>query len=139
MTTRAAVLAVIVCVLVLALTPPIRAYVGQRGDIRKLEQARAEAQRRVDASQRERARWDDPAYIEAQARERLRYVKPGEKSLVVTGPAPARSVAPSAATPRVAAPDDPWYERVWSTVEVAGTQPSKPKPARNGTTVTPAP
>jgi cell division protein FtsB len=129
-TTRAAVLAVIVCALVLALTYPIRAYVGQRANIRSLEQQRTDAQRRVDALEAERAHWDNPAFVEAQARARLRYVKPGEKSLVVIGPqpsAPAASAAP--AGPREAAPNDPWYQRLWSTVEVAGTPPKPSQPA----------
>ncbi|MEP7054578.1 MAG: septum formation initiator family protein [Actinomycetota bacterium] len=124
MTTRAAVLAVIVCALVLALTYPIRAYVGQRGGIRKLEAERTAAGLRVAALERERAQWDDPAYVEAQARERLRYVKPGEKSLVVVDPVPSAATAhPVPTDSRAAASDDPWYQRLWSTVEIAGTRP----------------
>jgi cell division protein FtsB len=138
-TTRAAVLAVIVCALVLALTYPIRAYVGQRGQIRKLEQQRAAARSRVAALEHDRAQWDDPAYVEAQARQRLRYVKPGEKSLVVIDPAPASTAArPAAVDPRTAAPDDPWYQRLWSTVEVAGSRPAR-KPAAAKSTTIPAP
>ena len=130
-TTRAAIFAVILCSLVLALTYPIRAYVGQRSDIRKLEQNRDEAKLRVDRLTLERAQWEDPAFVEAQARERLRYVKPGEKSLVVIGSAPPAAPVPKPGRPRVAKPDDPWYQQLWSTVEIAGTEPKpapKPKP-----------
>jgi len=119
------------CSLVLALTYPIRAYVGQRSDIRTLEQRRDEAKLRVDRLTSERAQWDDPAYVEAQARERLRYVKPGEKSLVVIGSAPVVAAAPEMGQMRAGKPDDPWYQQLWSTVEIAGTVPKpapKPKP-----------
>lgn len=131
MTTRAAVLAVIGCALVLALAYPIRAYVAQRGNIRKLEQQRSAAQRRVDVLERQRAQWEDRAYVETQARQRLRYVLPGEKSLLVIGQAPAPAATPSPSSPRAAAPNDPWYERLWTTVEIAGT-PSKEGSVRGG-------
>jgi len=127
-TTRAAVLAVIVCALVLALTYPLRAYFAQRAEISELERDRRAAQQRVDDLEARRDRWQDPAYVEAQARSRLRFVRPGDKPFIVIAPTPT----PSSAAPTDqsgAGADDPWYDRLWSTVEVAGEEP-KAKPAR---------
>lgn len=126
LTTRAAVLGVIVCALVLALTYPLRAYFAQRAEIDRLERDRRAAQQRVDDLQSRRDRWQDPAYVEAQARSRLRYVRPGERQFNVIAPTPQAS--PAAPDGRAAVAPDPWYERLWSTVEVAGEQP-KAKPA----------
>ncbi len=126
-------LAVIVCALALALTYPIRAYVAQRANIAALEAKRVAAQKQVDEMEQQRKRWDDPAYVEAQARERLRYVRPGEFSYVVADPPPKPAAVPVVGT-GVHAPDAPWYDRLWSSVEVAGTPPkavpkTAPKPA----------
>jgi cell division protein FtsB len=122
LTTRAAVLGVIVCALVLALTYPLRAYFAQRAEISGLERDRRAAQQRVDDLEWRRDRWQDPAYVEAQARARLRYVRPGETSYIVIAPMPTPTVAAPAGRPGAGA-DDPWYDRLWSTVEVAGEEP----------------
>jgi cell division protein FtsB len=128
LTTRAAVLGLIVCALVLALTYPLRSYFAQRAQIGELERSRQAAQRRVSELQARQQRWNDPAYVEAQARSRLRYVRPGEKAFIVIAPTPSPSPAANAVAPGAAA-DAPWYDRLWQTVEVAGEQP-KGKPAR---------
>jgi cell division protein FtsB len=122
-TTRAAVLAVVLCALVLSLTYPVRSYFAQRAEIRDLERAKSVAQARVAALEAREARWKDPAYVEAQARARLRYVRPGETSYIVIAPTP--TAAPTTPARRKgAAADQPWYERVWETVEVAGEEPT---------------
>jgi cell division protein FtsB len=121
-TTRAAVLAVVVCALVLSLTYPLRSYFSQRAEIRDLERAKTAAQQRVAVLEAREARWKDPAYVEAQARARLRYVRPGETSYIVIAPTPT-AVPTLPARRRDASADQPWYDRVWDTVEVAGEDP----------------
>ncbi|MER7170816.1 FtsB family cell division protein [Streptomyces mesophilus] len=90
LTGRAALLALVVCSLIVALAYPIRQYVAQRADIaeqqRLLDEERAETERLRD----EKARWQDPAYIERQARERLHMVHPGETGYTVVDPSAAR-------------------------------------------------
>ncbi|SDL04179.1 FtsB family cell division protein [Streptomyces indicus] len=90
LTGRAALLALVVCSLIVALAYPMRQYVAQRADIaeqqRILDEERAETERLRD----EKARWQDPAYVERQARERLHMVRPGETGYTVVDPSAAR-------------------------------------------------
>ena len=78
LTGRAAMLAVVVCMLAISLAYPLREYLAQRGDIGEYRARVAEQQQRVADLEAARSRWKDRAYVEAQARERLRYVMPGE-------------------------------------------------------------
>ena len=83
LTGRAAVLALVVCLLAISLAYPLREYLAQRGDIAGYRGQVAEQEARVAELRRQHARWSDQAYVEAQARERLHYVMPGETSYVV--------------------------------------------------------
>jgi cell division protein FtsB len=120
LTGRAAVLALVVCLLAISLAYPLREYLSQRGDIAGYRAQVAEQEARVAELGRQHARWSDPAYVEAQARERLHYVMPGETSYVVLEadepPAPDGSVATEAAP----AARSPWFTDLWRSVEVAG-------------------
>ncbi|MDG4859184.1 septum formation initiator family protein [Streptomyces sp. T-3] len=114
LTGRAALLALVLCSLIVALAYPIRQYVGQRADIveeqQKLDDARRDAEQLRDA----KARWQDPAYVEQQARERLHMVKPGETGFTV--------VDPSGATRRrtdQGAADRAWYANLFDGVDRA--------------------
>ncbi|WP_415952561.1 FtsB family cell division protein [Streptomyces sp. KLOTTS4A1] len=104
LTGRAALLALVLCSLIVALAYPIRQYVAQRADIaeqqRLLEEERAETERLRD----EKARWQDPAYVERQARERLHMVKPGEKGFMAADPSADRE-------PRTRS--EPTADRAW--------------------------
>jgi cell division protein FtsB len=134
LTTRAAVLALVLCAIVVALAYPVREYVAQRAEIAALR-AQERAQRAaVDELRRQAARWDDPAYIRAQARERLHFVEPGETAYVVlTPPTPKPAVTVQQPTGQVVTvTGGSWFDRLWGTVEVAG-RPAKavknPRPA----------
>ena len=120
LTGRAAVLALVVCLLAISLAYPLREYLAQRGDIAGYQDKVAEQQARVAELRRQHARWSDQAYVEAQARERLHYVMPGETSYVVLEaddtPAPDGAVEPATA----AAARSPWFTDLWRSVEVAG-------------------
>lgn len=131
LTTRAAILALVVAVLTVTLAIPVRAWFAQRADIARLQDDVAAARVRVADLQEQQRRWQDPAYIEAQARERLQYVMPGEIGYVVLG-GDLETQAPAA---RVETLDDSaWYVRLWSAVRAAD---ATPRPS--GAPVVPAP
>ncbi|MFJ9040494.1 septum formation initiator family protein [Streptomyces sp. NPDC102406] len=114
LTGRAALLALVVCTLVVALAYPIRQYVSQRGEIADLQRQQQKARERVDRLRDEKARWQDDAYAEQQIRERLHMVMPGETGYVVPDP---RSTE-SGRTEQGEA-DRPWYSNVWDGVDKA--------------------
>jgi cell division protein FtsB len=120
LTGRAAMLALVVCLLAISLAYPLREYLSQRGDIVDYRAQVAEQERRVADLRAQHARWNDPAYVQAQARERLHYVMPGETSYVVleADGAPAKDGVVEPATARAAR--SPWFTDLWHSVETAG-------------------
>ncbi len=120
LTGRAAMLALVVCLLAISLAYPLREYLAQRGEITDYRSRVSEQEQRVTELRRAQRRWQDPAYVEAQARERLRYVMPGETSFVVLeadeAPAPDGVVARQPET----ADRSPWFADLWHSVEAAG-------------------
>jgi cell division protein FtsB len=122
LTGRAAVLALVVCVLAISLAYPLREYLAQRGDISDYRARVAEQQQRVKRLQAQEKRWRNPLYVKRQARERLHFVMPGETSYVVLGPddVPTRDgVITAQAEP---AKRSPWFTDLWHSVEVAGKE-----------------
>jgi cell division protein FtsB len=114
LTSRAALLALVVCSLVVALAYPIRQYVSQRAEIADLQREKQQAAQRVERLRDLKARWQDDAYAEQQIRQRLHYVMPGETGYVVIDPDAAKQ---SRADLRAA--DRPWYANVWDGVDKA--------------------
>ncbi|WP_328871883.1 septum formation initiator family protein [Streptomyces sp. NBC_00287] len=112
LTGRAALLALVVCSLVVALAYPIRQYVAQRAEIADLEQQKQQAQERVEELRDLKARWQDDAYAEQRIRERLHYVMPGETGFIVVDPDAAKQ-----ARTDLGAADRPWYANVWDGVD----------------------
>ena len=121
LTTRAAVLGLVFCALVVSAALPLREYLSQRSDIRQLEQQQADARRRVSALEEQKARLRDPAYISALARDRLHFVRPGETAYVVIAPSappvPPKDAQRAASAP--AGPEAPWYSQLWGSVRTA--------------------
>ena len=120
LTGRAAMLAVVICLLAISLAYPFREYLAQRGDIGEYRARVAEQQQRVGDLEKARTRWQDRAYVEAQARERLRYVMPGETAYVVLEADKVR--APDGVPDRTPAEAarSPWFSDLWRSVEAAG-------------------
>ncbi|GAA3231447.1 septum formation initiator family protein [Streptomyces sp. XM83C] len=114
LTGRAALLALVLCSLIVALAYPIRQYVSQRAEIADLERQKQQAKERVEQLRDLKARWQDDAYAEQQIRRRLHYVMPGETGYVVIDPAATRT---EPADSRAA--DRPWYSNVWDGVDKA--------------------
>lgn len=112
LTGRAALLALVLCTLVVALAYPIRQYVSQRAEISDLQREKAQAAERVERLRDLKARWQDDAYAEQQIRQRLHYVLPGETGFIVVDPDAAKQSRTD-----LGAADRPWYSNVWDGVD----------------------
>jgi cell division protein FtsB len=124
LTGRAAVLALVVCALVLSLAYPAKEFLAQRGEIGRLQQQQREAQARVEALTQRRRQLTDPAYVKAQARARLHFVLPGETVYVVVKPEQRAGAQPAEPTVPQVSRDGSWYGRLWGTVRAAdGSSP----------------
>ena len=112
LTGRAALLALVLCSLIVALAYPMRQYVSQRADIADLEQEKEQASRRVEQLRDLKARWQDDAYAEQQIRQRLHYVMPGETGYIVIDPDAAEQSRAD-----LGSADRPWYSNVWDGID----------------------
>ncbi|KKD08622.1 septum formation initiator family protein [Streptomyces sp. NPDC021056] len=112
LTGRAALLALVLCSLIVALAYPIRQYVSQRAEIADLQRQQEQARQRVEQLRDQKARWQDDAYAEQRIRERLHYVMPGETGFIVVDPGAARQSRAD-----MGAADRPWYSNVWDGVD----------------------
>jgi cell division protein FtsL len=113
-TSRAAVLAVVLCAIALSLAYPVREYIGQRRQIDQLTAQRATAEAAVRRLQAEDKKLTSPAYVEQQARERLHMCLPKQTCyVVIPGKKPPAAVAPAPAHVT------PWYEKLWGSVRAA--------------------
>jgi hypothetical protein len=123
----------VLVVLVLLVAPYVRPWVSQRSQISQGNQQVRNLQQNVDALAEERRRWDDPAYVRAQARERLHFVMPGETGYVVLDDTPSKPVTTDPRSAAAAVPSgvggQPWYARVWESVQIAGDPAAAPSPS----------
>jgi cell division protein FtsB len=118
-TRRAAMLAIVVCALILSVAVPLRTYLGQRAEVEIQEQQQAELRAQVERLEQRRAQLNDPAQVEAEARRRLRYVRPGETPYVVE--LPGDHAGQDAGQPAPPAQRQlSWFETLWGTVTGAG-------------------
>lgn len=113
-TRRAAVFAIVFCALALSVAVPLRTYLGQRDDVARQEQLKAELREQVDALEARKAELDDPAQVEAEARRRLRYVMPGETPYIVELPDNARDGIEEPEQGKVR--EESWYQLLWNAV-----------------------
>lgn len=131
LTTRAAVLGLVVCALVVSAALPLREYLTQRSQITEAQSKQAQQKARVAALERQLQQLQDPAYVKAQARTRLHFVLPGETAYVVlapsASPAPAGRAALGGATST--GPEAPWYSQVWGSVRAADRAAPLPSPS----------
>lgn len=121
LTGRAAVLALVVCLLAISLAYPLREYLAQRSELGEYRAKVAEQRARVEALEQARDRWKDPAYVEAQARQRLHYVMPGETAYVVLEADEAPESDGVLQPQLTEAKKQPWFSDLWDTVEAAGS------------------
>ena len=119
-TSRAAVLAVVICAIALSLAYPVREYIGQRRQIDQLEAQRQTYEVQLHRFEAQHRKLTSPAYVEQQARDQLHMCLPSQTCYVVIPPKPFVSVAAPARQPGT-----PWYERLWHSVRAANQVPAK--------------
>jgi len=129
-----AILVVVVAVLVVSYASSMRAYLQQRSHINDLRAQIDSSERDILALEREKRRWEDPAYVETQARERFGWVLPGETSYQVID----RDGNPLERNDELTDPDsmarqvpDPWWDKVYGTLEAADHPKQAPAPKTN--------
>lgn len=121
LTRRAAVLALVVCALVLSLAYPLKQYLAQRGQIAQLEQANAQKQKQVDELSRRKQQLQDPDYIKMLARQRLQFVVPGETQFVIVDKGQSGGADGSGKAGGKAGGQ--WYSKLWGSVQTADRAP----------------
>ncbi len=120
LTTRAALLAVVLCAIALSLAYPVREYIAQRRQIDQLEVQREAIAAKLGVLQKQKEELSSNAYVEQQAESKLHMCLPRQTCYVVINPQPSR---PKATADR--APGKPWYERLWTSVQQADKSPAK--------------
>nr|WP_255430018.1 septum formation initiator family protein [Streptomonospora sp. PA3] len=110
MTSRAAILALVICVIALSLAYPLREYLAQRARIAELREEQAQTEQAVNELQQRREELQDPAYIEREARTRLHYQYPGERAYVVVSDEDEKDAGADAES------TEPWFTRLWKSV-----------------------
>ena len=120
LTGRAALLAVVICAIALSLAYPVREYIAQRQQIDQLLAQQQTTAAQVKALEEQNTKLGQAWYVEQQARDQLHMCFPREQCYeVITGEPP-----PSAAA-RSAAPGDPWYAKLWGSVQRADAEPGR--------------
>jgi cell division protein FtsL len=119
LTGRAALLAVVICAIALSLAYPVREYIAQRQQIDQLLAQRAASTAAVNALQQEATDLGQPSYIEQRARDQLHMCFPSEQCYeVIDGQQPAATVKARPAP-------DPWYAKLWQSVQRADSEPAR--------------
>jgi cell division protein FtsB len=114
-TSKAAVLAVVVCAIALSLAYPVREYVAQRRQIDQLDAQQQVIVTRLKSLEALQRQLSGTAYIERQARDKLHMCLPTQTCyVIIAGATPAGKAAPAH---QEAA--SPWYQRLWSSVQQA--------------------
>jgi cell division protein FtsB len=116
LTSRAAILAVVVCAIALSLAYPVREYIAQRKEISDLRSQEAAARRQVEILAQRKQQLGEKSYIEREATRRLHYCRPDVKCYIVLDGSggegrEARQDGPPSRPP--------WYETLWRSVEAA--------------------
>jgi cell division protein FtsB len=119
LTGRATVLLVVLAALALGYAYPVRVYLSQQADIARMEAAQDAQRRHIADLEAQVAKWQDDAYVVSQARSRLYMVYPGEIPLVVLWDEAGAARDAGVAAPVQKPAAEPWYGRLWSSIEVA--------------------
>lgn len=117
LTGRAAILAVVVCAIVLTLAVPLREYLAQRQRMSSLNAENQHLRQHIAAMKRRERRLDDPDYIKRLARERLHYAMPGERNyIIIDGPEGGKGRNEGV---RGDESQQPWFVNLWESVDKA--------------------
>ena len=118
LTSRAAVLAVVICAIALSLAYPVREYITQRQQVDSLVAQQQTMLAQVRSLQAQQARLSNPTYIEQLARQDLDMCIPGTQCFIVEGGQP---LIGTAHLPQKGSA--PWYDKLWKSVEQADAGP----------------
>ncbi|HEY1918052.1 MAG TPA: cell division protein FtsL [Streptosporangiaceae bacterium] len=118
LTSRAAVLAVVICAITLSLAYPVREYVAQRRQIGQLGAQQTALMIQLRQLQQKQKQLNDPAYIEQLARDKLHMCMPNQACYVIIDGKPATGLI----QPHTASPS-PWYDRLAESVRQANKTP----------------
>jgi cell division protein FtsL len=111
---------VVICAIVLSLAYPVRAYMAQREQIDQLVAQQQTMLTQVKNLQAEQAKLSDRSYIEQLARQELDMCFPGTQCYVIEGSQPLiDGTRPQSSGP------EPWYDKLWRSVEQADASPAK--------------
>ncbi|WP_234401528.1 FtsB family cell division protein [Thermobifida halotolerans] len=113
LTSRAAILALLVCVIALSLAYPLREYIAQRAQIAQLKEERAHTRQAVQELAERYEELQDPAHIEREARSRLHYQYPDEQAYILLGETSEEEEVEDSG------PREPWFVELWDSVAEA--------------------
>jgi len=119
LTSRAAVLAVVLCAIALSLAYPIREYIAERRQIDQLQAQNAAIAAQVQYLKSQQRSLTSPTRVEQEARDNLHMCFPHQTCYEVITPAQPHhgSAVQQAATP--------WYGRLWESVRKADATPAR--------------
>ncbi|NNG37672.1 hypothetical protein HJ588_00070 [Flexivirga sp. ID2601S] len=113
---RLTVIGVLLVFLAVVITPTLRSYLSQRGQIADLNKKVAAQQADLGNLQKQKKQWDDPKYVEAQAGSRLGFAKPGQTVTVYVTNDP-KTIADAKAQQDK---NSTWYGKMWQSVVASG-------------------
>jgi cell division protein FtsB len=120
LTGRAALLAVVICAIALSLAYPVREYIAQRQQIDQLLAQQQTMSAQVKALSEQNTQLSQVPYIEQQAEDQLHMCFPNEQCYEVISGQSAHAV-----TAKPQAPADPWYNKLWHSVQQANSEPAR--------------
>jgi cell division protein FtsB len=116
LTGRAALLAVVMCVIALSLAYPVREYIAQRQQVNALLTQVGTLTQQVKSLRDDASQSSQPWYIEQEARDMLDMCGAGENCYeVIDGSDPFGSTTVTQAKTA----GDPWYDQLWRSVKKA--------------------
>jgi cell division protein FtsL len=119
LTSRAAVLAVVLCAIALSLAYPVREYIAERRQIDQLQAQNAAIAAQVQYLKSQQQSLISPERIEQEARDNLHMCFPDQTCYEVIAPAQPH---PASGVQRAATP---WYARLWQSVRKADGAPAR--------------
>jgi len=119
LTSRAAVLAVVLCAIALSLAYPIREYIAERRQIDQLQAQNAAIAAQVQYLKSQQRSLTSAARIEQEARDNLHMCFPHQTCYEVITPAPPHPGGTVRQATR------PWYARLWDSVREADGTPAR--------------
>lgn len=141
LTSRAAVLVLVLALLAVSYASSLRAYFEQRHQMQSLRASIAESQANIAALQREKRRWKDDAYVISQARARFAFGFPGEVGYrVLDAEGNPLDYEDSLSDPKgFEDPEPEWWQTTLTSIEVAGDPPKEDSGPADKITAPPRP